>query len=121
MLVNLAMSVLIALLPPPPIAPTYWGHLIPEIWGETMVEEVLTIIECESRNNPNSVNNKESHGSSYGLLQIAGPWVDGWIVNGRKNTSASLSHQLGITTTNQLLQPYWNLRAGKYIYDLYGG
>lgn len=94
--------------------------LIEGIWGKDLAGQVCQVIDCESKGDPAIINNQEVHGSSYGLLQIAGPWVSGWYSNG-VYTGSARDDIFGLYRPTQLLHPYWNLLVGKYIYDKHGG
>ena len=85
-----------------------WRPLVEEFFPADEVEDVLSVMRCESLGNPDARFLEEWGDYSLGLMQINEGWLFGW---GRPEW-AILSHN---DQPVDLLDPATNLQAAKFI------
>jgi hypothetical protein len=78
-------------------------------WTPTQTARLTKIMWRESRCNPNAYN-PHNRDRSYGLIQI----------NTKGNLWNELQTRCGLTTKEQLFDPYTNLHCGKQLHNAYG-
>lgn len=96
--------------PDSPLSPEVeqWRPLVAEIFPADEVDDVLSVMACESRGNPNTRYLEEWGVDSVGLMQINGGWLTGW----SRPEWAIRSHN---GQPVDLTDPGENLRAAKFI------
>lgn len=85
-----------------------WRGLVEEIFPADDVDDVLSVMACESLGNPNARYLEEWGDYSLGLMQINEGWLTGW----SRPEWAILSHN---DQPVDLTDPATNLQAAKFI------
>ena len=90
------------------IAVEQWRPLVEEFFPIDEVDDVLSVMACESNGNPNTRYMEEWGVESVGLMQINEGWLTGW----SRPEWAILSHN---DQPVDLTDPATNLQAAKFI------
>lgn len=85
-----------------------WRPLVAEIFPADEVDEVLSVMTCESHGNPNTRYMEEWGVESVGLMQINEGWLTGW----SRPEWSILSHN---GQPVNLTDPATNLQAAKFV------
>lgn len=85
-----------------------WRPLVAEIFPTDEVDDVLTVMACESEGNPSTRYMEEWGVESVGLMQINEGWLTGW----SRPEWSILSHN---GQPVDLTDPATNLQAAKFI------
>ncbi len=85
-----------------------WRPLVAEIFPADEVDDVLTVMACESEGNPGTRYMEEWGVESVGLMQINEGWLTGW----SRPEWSILSHN---GQPVDLTDPATNLQAAKFI------
>ena len=85
-----------------------WRGLVEQVFPPTEVEDVLSVIRCESYGNPNTMYLESWGLHSVGLLQINRGWLTGW----QDQQWALRSHD---GTAIDLTDPMTNILAARWI------
>ncbi len=85
-----------------------WRPLVEEIFPADEVDDVLSVMACESHGNPNTRYMEEWGVESVGLMQINEGWLTGW----SQPEWSILSHN---GQPVDLTDPATNLQAAKFV------
>lgn len=85
-----------------------WRPLVEEFFPADEVDDVLSVMACESHGNPNTRYLEEWGDYSLGLMQINEGWLTGW----SRPEWAILSHN---DQPVDLTDPVTNLQAAKFV------
>ncbi len=85
-----------------------WRPLVAEIFPADEVDDVLSVMTCESHGNPNARYMEEWGLESVGLMQINEGWLTGW----SRPEWSILSHN---GQPVDLTDPATNLQAAKFV------
>lgn len=85
-----------------------WRPLVEEFFPADEVDDVLSVMACESHGNPNTRYMEEWGVESVGLMQINEGWLTGW----SRPEWAILSHN---GQPVDLTDPATNLQAAKFV------
>lgn len=85
-----------------------WRPLVAEIFPADEVDDVLSVMACESRGNPNTRYMEEWGVESVGLMQINEGWLTGW-----SRPEWSIRSHNGEPV--DLTDPATNLQAAKFV------
>ncbi len=85
-----------------------WRPLVAEIFPADEVDDVLSVIACESQGNPNARYMEEWGVESVGLMQVNEGWLTGW----SRPEWSILSHN---EQPVDLTDPATNIQAAKFI------
>ena len=103
-------------------AVSQWRDLVSDHFPQGQVDRALAIIQCESHGDPMAHNGRDPGTGSYGLFQINSGWVKGFILeSGVRSHNRSLNSNVhGVSSTDDLYDPYLNVASAAYIQSNYG-